>query len=102
LVSGYAITTTDLNQFVKCQQGDWQVDCTTGKVLTIEEHTSIHELHVSGIHFEQWHPGGNLDLNMSTLVRSSLFKQWDPGKFSIEAKFYNLEDKVDLEGVGNA
>ena len=96
LVSGYAITTTDLNQIVRCQPGDWQVDSTTSKVLTIEGHTSIF-----GIHFEQWHPGGNLDLNMSTLVRSSQFKQWDPGKFSIEAKFYNLEDKVDLQGVGN-
>jgi len=51
--------------------------------------------------FEQWGPGGYLDLNMSTIVRSSQFEQWDPGKFVVEAEVYNLEDKVDLEGVGN-
>lgn len=55
------------------------------------------------LHFncEQWDPGGFLDLNMSTIVRFSQFKQWDPGKFMAEAGFYNLEDKVGLEGVGN-
>jgi len=35
---------------------------------------------------------GHLDLK---------FKQWGPGKFMVEAGFYNLEDKVDLEGVGD-
>jgi hypothetical protein len=49
----------------------------------------------------QWDPGGLLDLDMLPIVRFSQFMQWDPGKFSIEAKFYNLMDKVDLEGVGN-
>jgi hypothetical protein len=55
------------------------------------------------LHFicEQWDPGGYLDLNMSTIVGFSQFKQWDPGKFMAEAGFYNLEDKVGLEGVGN-
>lgn len=31
-------------------------------------------------------------------MRSSQFKQWDPGKFTVEAGFYNLDDKV---RVGN-
>jgi hypothetical protein len=55
------------------------------------------------LHFtcEQWDPGGYLDLNMSTIVRFSQFKQWYPGKFMAEAGFYNLEDKVGLEGVSN-
>jgi hypothetical protein len=42
--------------------------------------------------FDQWDLGDHLDLK---------FRQWDPGKFMVEAGFYNLEDKVDLEGVGN-
>lgn len=28
-------------------------------------------------------------------------KQWDPGKCVSRSNFYNLEDKVDLDGVGN-
>lgn len=48
---------------------------------------------------QQWDPGGYL----STFASASWspFKEWDPGKFGSMSKFYNLEDKVDLEGVGN-
>jgi len=38
---------------------------------------------------------------MLTPARSSRFKQWDPRKFIVATNFYNLEDKVDLEEVGN-
>lgn len=38
---------------------------------------------------------------MSIIVTSSRFIQWDPGKFMVETGFYNLEDKVGLEGGGN-
>jgi hypothetical protein len=49
--------------------------------------------------FKQWDPGQNL--GMSIAARSSKFKQWDPGKIYARSNFYNLEDKVDFEGVGN-
>jgi hypothetical protein len=48
--------------------------------------------------FEQWDPSDYLDV--LTENRSSQFKQWDPGKFIRSCNFYNLEDKVGLDGVG--
>jgi hypothetical protein len=48
---------------------------------------------------KKWDPGWNL--NMCIASWSSKFKQWDPGKICAMSNFYNLEDKVDFEGVGN-
>jgi hypothetical protein len=48
---------------------------------------------------KKWDPGWNL--NMCIASWSSKFKQWDPGKICAKSNFYNLEDKVDFEGVGN-
>jgi hypothetical protein len=72
------------------------VICTDSKV----GHASTCDLFpISCAHFEQWDPGRYLA--MCTTVWSFKFKQWDPGKVCVVSNFYNLEDKVDLEGVGN-
>ncbi|GAU42311.1 hypothetical protein TSUD_140480 [Trifolium subterraneum] len=48
---------------------------------------------------KKWDPGRHLAI--STTVWSFKFKQWDPGKIYVASKFYNLEDKVDFDGVSN-
>jgi hypothetical protein len=48
---------------------------------------------------KKWDPGWNLIMCITSW--SSKFKQWDPGKICAMSNFYNLEDKVDFEGVGN-
>ncbi|GAU23226.1 hypothetical protein TSUD_172540 [Trifolium subterraneum] len=48
---------------------------------------------------KKWDPGVYLERRIS--VWSCTFKQWDPGKICAVRIFYNLEDKVDFEGVGN-
>lgn len=47
--------------------------------------------------FKRWDPGGLVNL---IVVWSFNFKQWDPDKFIQGCNFYNLEDKVGLDGVG--
>jgi hypothetical protein len=46
---------------------------------------------------KQWDPGGHV--NLYTKVISSPFNLCNQGKLVLAVKFYNLEDKVGLEGV---
>jgi hypothetical protein len=83
--------------------GDLNDDCINIKLLTEVRKTFIwticDQFLIICAHFKQWHPGQHL--GMSIIARSSKFKQWDPGKIYAMSNFYNLEDKVDFEGVGN-
>jgi hypothetical protein len=48
---------------------------------------------------KKWDPGGHLDMYTST--RSLQFKQRDTGKIYARSNFFNFEDKIDFERIGN-